>query len=68
MPIWKNSNTPEKHIDCIKILMTFTGILPSFMAAHLPTSIANISMITMKIKQKDKAKLKKKDNIKTKEF
>lgn len=52
MPIWKNSNTPEKHIDCIKILMTFTGILPSFMAAHLPTSTANILRITMKIKQK----------------
>lgn len=60
MPIWKNLNTPEKHIDCVKILMTFTGNLPSFMSAHLPTSSANISTLTMKIKCKNKVKIKKK--------
>lgn len=60
MPIWKNPNTPEKHIDCVKILMTFTGILPSFLSAHLPTSSANISRLTMKIKCKNKVKFKKK--------
>lgn len=60
MPISKNPNTPEKHTDCVKILMTFTGILPRFMSAHLPISSANISRLTMKIKCKNKVKFKKK--------
>lgn len=60
MPIWKNPNTLEKHTDRVKILMTFTGILPRFMSARLPTSSANISRLTMKIKCENKVKLKKK--------
>lgn len=68
MPIWRNPNILGEHIDCIKILMIFTGIRPSFMSAPLPTSSTDISRLTMKIKCKNKDKFKKKERIKIKEL